>query len=355
MPLLGSLVACSALACSGAPDELTAEPRPPETAIDATITVSRVDSGDAATAQAMAHFASGSSERPETLIAAGLARSMPSVGSCELPLGTNEASFATFGEVQLLDVGEVTISVEAAPEATPPAGDDIPDGPVVLDGPVVPDGPVVLDGPGAPDDVGELPQEAEVSDAPQLVTDPVSISLAPRAFPSISSFASGVVYTSRDRSSDALPSGASYLLEVAGGDHVPSFTMAADAPRRLRDVTLGGEPLSLVERIAVSRPLDVTWGVEPAAAGDTVVVELADADDGAVHVRCVFADDIGAATISSEWLAGLRGSGKVLLHRQRALRGSLSELRTDGSAGPPNGTVRLTFDFETSIGVEFVD
>lgn len=364
--------------------------------IDATITVSRAEAGETQSAQAMAHFAQTPSDAPETLVAAGLTQSMPSLGRCEVPMRAGEASFVSFGEVQLLDVGEVTISVaggrqvevveSASADASAVSDDELgPLGDETLAAAELP-GSVEGEASGtlahelaaiAPEADGEDLEPAALEDVlepdaplqPTVLQPTVAISLAPRAFPSISSFASGVVYTSRDRSPDALRSGASYLLEVAGSDFLPGFELQAEAPRQLRDVTLGGEPLALVEAIPVGRPLDVTWAVEPGIAdtaipaaapksgttGDIIVVELADAEDGTVQVRCAFADDVGSATISPEWLAGLEGDGKILLHRRRALGGPLAELLADANTTTQtNGTVRLTFDFETSVAVDFV-
>lgn len=267
--------------------------------IDARVVVSRTSTDGIEAADAMAHFARSDGTSTELLAATGLVATAPEVGTCERApeaFGASAStSFAGIDEVRLLDVGEVTISAWG----------------------------------------GE------------------AISLAPRAFPSISRFASGVVYTSRDRSASALPSGARYEVRVAGGVNLPAFRLDGHAPVELTDVTLGGEPLNRVGAVSTRAPLDLTWRVDPDATRpeDLVLFEVRVAAEGPVVLRCSFADEVGAATIAADNLSGIAGAGRVSLHRRRALERDLR------SAGPdaPRGSVRLSFDFETSVPVEFVE
>ncbi len=253
--------------------------------------MSRTSNGDAESGEAMAHFAQSAAGSHETLAAAGLVENMPAVGTCEVPSSGTATAFATMGEVRLLDVGEVSLTADGGGEA------------------------------------------------------PATVSLAPRAFPSISSFASGVVYTSRDRSAQALPSGVDYRIAVSGGNELSGFELEGSAPAELRDVTLGGEALVNVDAVSTATPLDVTWRVEPQSEADFVSVELADSQ--VVRVRCAFADEIGAGTIAGEWLEDLAGPGRVSIHRQRVAEAALASI--DGT----DGAVRLAFDFELSVAVTF--
>ncbi|HEX2732424.1 MAG TPA: hypothetical protein VHM70_12490 [Polyangiaceae bacterium] len=268
---------------------------------------------------AIAQFAHLDEGSKDTLAAAGLAVEPPRVGQCGVPAQGALAegrtgSFTALGEIRLLDVGEVTITPLDA------AGADLVD-----------------------NAAGELRANK-------------SVSLAPHAFPSVSGFVSGVVYTSRDRLPQGLPSGTDYEIAVAGGAELAGFRLNAQAPQQPAQITVNGEPLAQVAQIPTDVPLDTTWAV--GATGDIIVVELnavadargtepgSDADSTRV-VRCAFSDETGVGSIPVEWLSGLSGSGHLTLHRYRAqetLR-SVPEL--------PPSLIRVSFDFEASRAVDF--
>lgn len=295
--------------------------------IQARIAVSRTDSssepldlaenadvGAGQSSEAMAQFAQLERGASETLVAAGLAPVALRPGQCVGPAEGNSGSFSDLGEIQLLDVGEVTL---------------LPLSPVPLNPPV---------------DVASRTSDAP-SDAP-VEAAPVAVSLAPHAFPSVSSFISGVVYTSRDRSAGALPSGVGYEISVAGSSELPGFGLRAEAPAQLQQVTVGGEPLAGLAQVSTQAPLDVTWSV--GNPGDVVVVALGTAADGNTLVRCAFADEVGAGTVPLEWLTAASGAGQVTLHRQRTQQ----TVRT-----APDGRghlIQVSFDFETNRAIEFV-
>lgn len=249
----------------------------------------------------MAHFAAtpladGQRRAPEqaALVVAGLDQAFPDVGRCTNPSAYPSLPLASLPELRLLDAGEVTISSLMGSE------------------------------------------QAASS----------TIVLAPRAFPSISSLASGVVYTSRDRDAQGFPSGALYQIRIAGGDQVAGMQLRGRAPRELTQVTVGGVPLEQVEQVAVSQPMDVTWDV--GSPSDVVYVDVLSVDAASTALRCSFNDADGAATISPELLAAFRAEPVVLsLHRQRTL------IAEPESLGQQQAT-RLRFDFELSHVVEFV-
>jgi hypothetical protein len=269
---------------------LEAEPRVARSAV-ARSAVAR--SAVARSAEALAQFAQVEHAASETLTAAGLAPPALRPGQC---VGLSEAptgSFSNLGEIQLLDVGEVVL----------------------------------------------LPLPADGANAPR-------VSLAPHAFPSVSSFISGVVYTSRDRAADALPSGVRYEISVSGSAELPGFRLQAEAPQPLSQITVGGEPLASLSNVDTQSPLDATWAV--GQAGDVVVLELGTVAKGDSVVRCAFADESGTGTVPLEWLNEITGEGHVTLHRQRTQQ----TLHAVGDS--PTSLIQVGFDFETSRAVEFV-
>lgn len=304
--------------------------------IQARIAVSRTDSstepldlaenadvGAGQSSEAMAQFAQLERGASETLVAAGLAPVALRPGQCVGPAEGNSGSFSDLGEIQLLDVGEVTL-LPLSPQPLSPQ----PLSPQPFSPPV--------DGASRTSDA---PTDAPVEAAP------VAVSLAPHAFPSVSSFISGVVYTSRDRSAGALPSGVGYEISVAGSSELPGFGLRAEAPAQLQQVTVGGEPLAALAQVGTQAPLDVTWSV--GNPGDVVVVALGTAADGNTLVRCAFADEVGAGTVPLEWLSAASGAGQVTLHRQRTQQ----TVRT-----APDGRghlIQVSFDFETNRAIEF--
>jgi hypothetical protein len=154
------------------------------------------------------------------------------------------------------------------------------------------------------------------------------------------------VYTSRDRSAGALPSGVGYEISVAGSTELPGFRLRVDAPQQLQQVTVGGEPLATLSQVNTQAPLDVTWSV--GYPGDVVVVVLNGTTDGNAVARCAFADEVGAGTLPLEWLSAIAGSGQVTLHRQRTQQ----TVRTG-----PDGRehlIQVSFDFETNRAIEFL-
>jgi hypothetical protein len=175
-----------------------------------------------------------------------------------------------------------------------------------------------------------------------------TVTLAPHAFPSVSSLAAGLVYTTRDRSADALPSGTRYEIVVDGARAVPRLMFAGDAPVALSQVTLGGVPLENVVGVDASAPLDITWAV--GEERDVVVVEFTRPDDGQLELSCTFADDAGAATVSPQLLEAARGATRLSIHRVRHIVAATPNGPTRGVAaeGAQVQEVQseLRFDFE---------
>jgi len=162
--------------------------------------------------------------------------------------------------------------------------------------------------------------------------------LVPHAFPTVGGFASGVLYTTRDRSG-ALPSAVPYAVSASGSSSVSTLRAVADAPASPEDVRLGGTLLGESSEVRTSRAIDLSW-----TAGkntDVVYAELL-AYDGSPSVLCTFHDEAGTGVIPAETFSGT-GGGRIALHRVRSRH-------FEGTAAPA-GDVR--FDFQVDAPVEY--
>src|SRR5262249_21973703 len=90
--------------------------------------------------------------------------------------------------------------------------------------------------------------------------------LVPHAFPTVGGFASGVLYTTRDRTSAALPTAVPYLVTVSGSSSVPPLRVAVEAPRTPAQVTVADVPLGDVTELRTSTATVLAWA--PGDAGD---------------------------------------------------------------------------------------
>jgi hypothetical protein len=259
-----------------------------------------------ASAQALAHFAEVNGEPARLLEVAGLVRAIPEIGQCRQ--GVSTAGQASDPHTQSGDTGSVL---------------ETSDGDFEL----LEAGTVQL-----------FPGNQSV------------VTLAPRAFPGVSNFNSGVVYTTRDRSA-SLPSGLDYRVEISGSSRIAAMTIHGVAPRQLDHVTLNGSPLHQVDTLGVLRPQDLTWDV--GAPGDVVYVDFT-TDDATESVRCAYADEAGAGTVPAATLSQLRGAGHVTLHRLRRVRTTPepSTLAPSGAGMLPQ-RAELRFDFELGRKVRF--
>lgn len=181
----------------------------------------------------------------------------------------------------------------------------------------------------------EFVEAGEVSLAASGVTTP----LVPHAFPAVGTFASGVLYTTRDRESSALPSGVPYVVSVTGSADVASLKTEAEAPPVPAQVRIGGADLAEIDVLRTDRALDVTW--ERGLAADLIYVELL-SYDGSPTTVCTFADQAGTGTVPARAFAGV-GGGRVAVHRLRQ--------RHIGPAATSAGEIR--FDFQVGVAVEF--
>ena len=163
--------------------------------------------------------------------------------------------------------------------------------------------------------------------------------LVPHAFPTVGGFASGVLYTTRDRASSSLPSAVPYSVATTGSASMPALHAVADAPKAPATIQLGGVALGEVIQVHTGQPLELTW--TPGEPTDIVYAELL-AYDGTPSVVCTLRDESGSGTVAADAFVGT-GTGRVALHRVRSRH-------FDGGAAP-SGEVR--FDFQVGASVDF--
>lgn len=181
----------------------------------------------------------------------------------------------------------------------------------------------------------EFLEAGDVAIAASGVTTP----LVPHAFPTVGAFASGVLYTTRDRAASALPQGVPYVVTATGSASVANVRVDTEAPPALTGVELLGAPLKDVTEVHTGAPLSVVWAA--GEAPDLVYVELL-AYDGSSSTLCTFHDEAGVGTVPADAFKGA-GQGRIAIHRVR-------QQRIDGTP-QPTGEVR--FDFQIGSAVEF--
>ncbi len=174
----------------------------------------------------------------------------------------------------------------------------------------------------------------------RLSTTRGATQLSARAFPTITDLISGVVYTTRDRSADALPTGERYDITVAGNGTLGPLTVNVQAPRGLDAVTVAGVAMADLQSLATTQPIDVTWA--PGDSSSVVVAEFARLD-GSAGTVCTFRDDAGRATLPAGILEA-EGAGGLVLRRVSS--------HTFVKPGIDRGELR--FDFALRASLTFV-
>jgi hypothetical protein len=172
-----------------------------------------------------------------------------------------------------------------------------------------------------------------------IVASGATTPLVPHAFPTVGAFASGVLYTTRDRASSALPGGVPYVVTASGSASVGSVRVETEAPPALTSIELLGTPIKDVTDVRTGSPLSLAWNA--GETPDNVYVELL-AYDGSSSIVCTFHDEAGAGTVPADAFAGM-GPGRIAIHRVR-------QHRID-AASAPTGEIR--FDFQIGAAVEF--
>ena len=169
---------------------------------------------------------------------------------------------------------------------------------VPLDGCKVFDGTVELDSALAADNVAPT-AEVALLDAGNLdLRGPIDrAAIAPRHYPELVPFVSGVVYGGDELRPVALALGQPYQIAGEGGNEVGPFTATVTAPRSF--------PSLSVDLLHRGSDLDVRWATESAPAPEPLVLEARWSSRGGTHtVRCRVRDD-GAFSIPHDAFADL--------------------------------------------------
>ena len=137
--------------------------------------------------------------------------------------------------------------------------------------------------------------------------------LVRQAFPTVTDFIAGVVYTTRDLSSDPMPLSASYSIVARGASSIPPFRIDAAAPREPANVMLEGLNLAQVTRLVRGSGVDLTWN--PGEAADKLLIEII-SPDRPNDVTCAFNDAAGHGHLPADALVS-RGTVRFEVHRLR--------------------------------------
>lgn len=141
-----------------------------------------------------------------------------------------------------------------------------------------------------------------------------NLRLARQAFPTVTDFISGVVYTTRDRHADLLPIDDGISIVARGASRLKPFTLEIRNLPRLEHVQLDGIPLAQVTRVSLDNPLEVEW--TRGSAEDIVWLEYA-ANNGRKVVSCAFPDIAGNAKVPGGLSLEL-GEARLTIHRLRS-------------------------------------
>ena len=199
--------------------------------------------------------------------------------------------------------------------------------------------------PASPPLVEDFGGTIELVDVGDMILriDAQAMPLAARAFPDVGDIVSGLIYTSRDDSSD-LPAGGTYVFESSGSAVMESFVLQAEAPSPPEDVKLGGQQLSSDEAaVSAGEPLAISW--EPGDGGDRIVVQLDQpSQQDFTPLRCVFLDDSGGGSVPAHLMDLQPGAEvEVAVHRLRRVEVSY---KPAAHGSEPHRAV-VDFDFAT--------
>jgi hypothetical protein len=281
LPSLG-VFALMALGCA---IDVASEPGAEEAgSTHAIVTITRRAAADApedVRADALASFVRlpANADAGKVLRAAGLSTDVPALGECRRSTPGQTVNTPTVAKVELLDAGEV--SVAAGGRVT---------------------------------------------------------TLALRAFPTVTDFVAGVVYTTRDRAAEPLPAGLTYTVAASGTPALGALSVEASAPAALEGVTVQGTPLAELESFGTDRDLTVTWTA--GAGGDSILVVL---DGGSAVTECAFKDEAGRGTLPVQKLPA-PGEATVAVHRLRQAHFTDADI-----AG---GELRFDFELEAPVSIE---
>lgn len=147
-----------------------------------------------------------------------------------------------------------------------------------------------------------------------------TLRLARQAFPTVTDFISGVIYTSRDRNADLLPLDNGLSIRTRGGNKLKGFALEVADVRPVDKVSLDNLPLTPQARISAANPLEIRW--QEGLPGDVMWVEFG-AIDGHKTVSCAFDDSSGLARIPG-MMTDEVGEARLTLHRLHRERSAIA-------------------------------
>lgn len=165
--------------------------------------------------------------------------------------------------------------------------------------------------------------------------------LVRQAFPTVTDFISGVVYTKRDLSLIPLPLATSYTLAARGAPDVAAFKIAVQAPEEPTDVAVDGLALAQVTRL--SRKQNVKFAWKAGTPGDKIAIDVKNPDRPG-DVSCAFDDAAGEGIVPSDAFVA-PGTVRLEFHR---LRSRLSNIKGIDRT-------QIEFDYALDHLVEMVD
>lgn len=157
--------------------------------------------------------------------------------------------------------------------------------------------------------------------------------LAPHAFPTVTDWIRGVVYTSRDRGAEHLTPGEVFRFVARSVEGTGDVEVVSASPPSLLDVTLAGQAWDEVEGVEWRPFLDVTWApATPREATTTFDVVTVSVESERTSWSCSFLDVDGAGSVplrvaradGDRDIVGVGEEARVSVHRVRETASQLS-------------------------------
>ena len=134
--------------------------------------------------------------------------------------------------------------------------------------------------------------------------------LSRQAFPTVTDFISGVLYTTRDNPSD-FAFAPELVIRARGSASVPVFTVSARTIDLPQPITIDNSPISELSRLNGLSGFEVRWA--KGRPGDLIWIELGPIT-GKKTLSCTFADPQGTGVVPG-MLLNTTGEGRLVFHR----------------------------------------
>jgi hypothetical protein len=136
------------------------------------------------------------------------------------------------------------------------------------------------------------------------------VRLSRQAFPTVTDFISGVLYTTRERAT-ALSLKNGVTLHSRGNSAIPAFSVGVDTIDIPEAVTVDTVALSELARVNTMSSFELHW--KPGRPSDRIWVEMG-ANHGKRTLSCTFDDSAGAGIVPSMQTNEV-GEGRLTFHR----------------------------------------